>query len=173
MPPGRYEEWSMYEAGLSRSPRVVVGVHGSLTSLAALRTALQEARDRGAVLVPVLAWSPVGGEFAYRRSPCPELLGLWRTDANQRLATAFDEAFGGYPGEVDVQGQVVRAAAGPTLVQAAAQSGDLLVVGSGHRRVLSRRVHGPTARYCLAHAECAVLLVPPPELLHRAKQRAA
>jgi nucleotide-binding universal stress UspA family protein len=163
----------MYEVGPSRSPRVVVGVHGSLTSLAALRTALQEARDRGAVLMPVLAWSPVGGEFAYRRSPCPELLRVWRTDATERLATAFNEAFGGYPGEVDVQGQVVRATAGPTLVQAASEPGDLLVVGSGHRRVWSRRVHGPTARYCLARANCAVMLVPPPELLYHAKQKVA
>jgi hypothetical protein len=44
----------------------------------------------------------------------------------------------------------------------------LLVIGSGHRRVLHRRLHGPAARYCLAHATCPVLLVPPPDLMYDA-----
>jgi nucleotide-binding universal stress UspA family protein len=150
------------------SSRVVVGVHGSFTSLSALRVALNHACDRHAVLVPVLAWSPVGGELAYRRAPCPELLQLWRHHAVERLAEAFDQALGGYPTEVEVQPEVVRGAAGAVLVETASGDGDLLVVGSGHRRLRQRRVSGPTARYCLTHACCPVLLVPPPELLHQA-----
>lgn len=157
----------MSELGRPRSARVVVGVHGSLTSLAALRTALQQARARGAVLVPVLAWGPVGGELAYRRAPCWPLLKIWRQSASQRLTTAFDEAFGGYPSDVEMQPHVVRGTAGAVLVQVAADAGSsLLVVGSGHRRILRHRWHGPTARYCLARAPCPVVLVPPPELLH-------
>jgi nucleotide-binding universal stress UspA family protein len=127
--------------------------------------ALQQARDRSAVLVPVLAWTPVGGEMAYRRAPCAPLLQLWRESAGQRLATAFDEAFGGYPLDVEVQPHVVRGTAGEVLVHAS-EPGDLLVVGSGHRRLLRRRWHGPTARFCLARASCPVILVPPPDLLH-------
>jgi nucleotide-binding universal stress UspA family protein len=149
-------------------PRVVVGVHGSVTSLAALRVALGQAIDRNAVLVPVLAWAPVGGELAYRGAPCPELLKVWRQEATARLSAAFDQAFGGYPCAVDVQAQVVRGAAGTVLVQTASSDGDLLVVGSGHRRLWRRRVSGPTTRYCLTHATYPVLLVPPPELLHHA-----
>jgi nucleotide-binding universal stress UspA family protein len=152
----------------SRSPQVVVGVHGSLTSLAALRVGLQEARDRSAVLVPVLAWSPVGGELAYRRAPCVPLLMVWRENANQQLVTAFDEALGGYPPDVEVRPRVMRGEAGPVLVHVAADIGHVLVVGSGRRRVLGRRWQGPTARYCLAHAASPVLLVPPPELLYDA-----
>jgi len=156
----------------SRSAQVVVGVHGSLTSLAALRAGVQEARDRSAVLVPVLAWSPVGGELAYRRAPCMPLLQVWRQHAMEQMATAFDEAFGGYPNDVEVRSRVVRGEAGPVLAHVAADVGSLLVVGSGRRRVLGRRWHGPIARYCLAHAACPVLLVPPPELLHDADRLA-
>jgi nucleotide-binding universal stress UspA family protein len=140
-----------------------------MTSLAALRVALQEARDRSAVLVPVLAWVPVGGELAYRQRPCPSLLRVWRENAKQQLVTAFDEALGGYPKDVAVLPHVVRGPAGPVLVQVAADSGSVLVVGSGRRQVLGRRLQGPTARYCLAHAAGPVLLIPPPELLHDAR----
>jgi nucleotide-binding universal stress UspA family protein len=136
--------------------------------LSALRAALNHACDRQSVLVPVLAWHPVGGELAYRRAPCPELLRLWRQHAVERLAEAFDQALGGYPTEVEVQPEIIRGAAGAALVQTACGDGDLLVVGSGHRRLGQRRVSGPTTRYCLTHARCPVLLVPPPELLHRA-----
>ncbi|MEV7930664.1 universal stress protein, partial [Kitasatospora sp. NPDC088779] len=65
--------------------RVVVGVSGSLGSLAALHRGVAEARSRGAELVPVLAWEPPGGEFGYRRSPCPPLLAAVREAAEQRL----------------------------------------------------------------------------------------
>jgi nucleotide-binding universal stress UspA family protein len=156
----------MSEVVGTSSPRVIVGVHGSFTSLSALRVALNQACDRHAVLVPVLAWTPVGGELAYRRAPCPELLHLWRRHATERLAEAFDQALGGYPDEVEVRAQVIRGAAGAALVQNSSGDGDLLVVGSGHRRLGQRRVSGPTARYCLTHARCPLILVPPPELLH-------
>ena len=150
------------------SLRVVVGVHGSLTSLAALRMGLEEARARNAVLVPVLAWSPVGGELTYRKAPCPQLLEVWRRNAVDRLHTALDEGLGGVPSDVDVQAEVVRGEPGPALIRVASGTGDLLVVGAGHRAVMGRRILGATARYCLRHAAGPVLLVPPPELLRHA-----
>jgi len=154
------------------SRRVVVGVHGSVTSLAALRTGLELARAREAVLVPVLAWTPVGGELTYRKAPCPQLLSIWRRNAVDTLRTAFDEALGGVPTDVDVQAQLVRGEPGPALVGVASGTADLLVVGAGHRNVLGRRVPGGTARYCLRHASGPTLLVPPPELLGHTASRA-
>ena len=53
--------------------RVVVGVHGSLGSLQALRRAADEARDRQATLVAVIAWVPPGGDFSERSHPSPYL----------------------------------------------------------------------------------------------------
>ena len=154
------------------SRRVVVGVHGSVTSLAALRTGLEQARARNAILVPVLAWSLVGGELTYRKAPCPQLLEIWRRNAVDTLRTAFDEALGGVPTDVDGQDQLVRGEPGPALVGVASGAADLLVVGAGHRRVLGRRIPGATARYCLRHASGPTLLVPPPELLSQAPQLA-
>jgi hypothetical protein len=37
-------------------------------------------------------------------------------------------------------------------------------VGAGRRGALARLVSGKVSRYCLAHAECPVLAVPPPAL---------
>ncbi len=88
--------------------RVIAGVSGSLRSLGALRAGVDEARHTGAPVVAVLAWVPAGGELAYRRAPCPVLLKLWEEAARERLTEAFDAAFGGVPGDVTVQGMVVR-----------------------------------------------------------------
>jgi nucleotide-binding universal stress UspA family protein len=164
------EERAMSDVCRSSPTHVVVGVHGSLPSLAALRVACQQARDRDAILIPMLMWAPVGGELAYHRAPCPEMLRMWRQQADQRLANAFDEAFGGHPADVVMRPEVLRAEAGAALVRAAASDGDLLVIGLGHRRLLHRRLHGPTARYCLAHATCPVVLVPPPDLMYDAER---
>lgn len=50
------------------------------------------------------------------------------------------------------------------LVGMACCPGDLLVVGAGRRGALARIVSGKVSRYCLAHARCPVLAVPPPAL---------
>jgi nucleotide-binding universal stress UspA family protein len=145
--------------------RVIAGVSGSVRNLAALRVAVNEARRAGAVLLPVLAWSPVGGEMAYRRGPCPPLLRVWEQMAGERMRTAFDEAFGGDPAGLELHPLVVRAPPGPALVEIAARSTDLLVIGSGAHGRLARFTHGAVTRYCIAHAHCPVLAVPPPDML--------
>ncbi len=150
---------------MAEATRVIVGVSGSLSSLAALHRAVGEARRRDALLVPVLAWTPVGGDGVYRRSPCPPLLKEWESAACRRLDTAFEQAFGGYPEGLRIHGQVVRGDAGQALVHCADRPDDLLVVGTGRRGRLRRLFHGAVSRYCLAHARCTVLAVPPSELL--------
>ncbi len=54
---------------MSVERRILVGVHGSLGSLQALRYATEEARKRDAALIPVIAWVPPGGDLAERRQP--------------------------------------------------------------------------------------------------------
>jgi len=147
------------------SQRVVAGVSGSLRSLGALRAAVAEARSAGAAVLAVLAWAPAGGELAYLRAPCPLLLRLWEQAAHQRMRDAFDDAFGGMPGGVAVRRMVVRRPPGRTLVELADRPDDLLVVGYGGRSRLGCAVHGTVTRYCMAHARCPVLAVPPPELI--------
>ena len=145
--------------------RIIAGVSGSVRSLGALRAGLDEARLTGAPLVAVLAWVPAGGEFAYMRAPCPLLLKYWEEDARERLRNAFDAAFGGIPSDVTIRMLIVRAKPGPVLVNLADRPEDLLVVGYGGRTAVGNRLHGSVARYCMAHAHCPVLTVPPPDLI--------
>ena len=158
---------------MAESARVVVGVSGSLSSLAALHRAVAEARSRDAVLVPVLAWHPVGGEAAYRSAPCPQLLKVWQEAARRRLDTAFEQSFGGYPAGVRVQPLLVRDEnPGRALVQVADRPQDLLVISTGKQGRLQRLLHGSVSRYCLAHSRCTVAAVPPSELLDELERAA-
>lgn len=63
-----------------------------------------------------------------------------------------------------IEPAVLRGEAGPVLACCACRPGDLLVIGTGRRGTLSRLVHGTVGRYCLAHAHCSVIAVPPPTL---------
>jgi nucleotide-binding universal stress UspA family protein len=143
--------------------RVIAGVSGSAGSLQALRFAAEMARSDGAVLAPVLAWMPPGGEVADRRAPCPPLRRAWTQAAWERLWRAIELAIGGPPADVEFSPQIFRGNAGEVLSQLAAQPGDVLVVGAGRRRA-ARLTAGRVSRYCLGHARCPVIAVPPARL---------
>jgi nucleotide-binding universal stress UspA family protein len=145
--------------------RIVVGVHGSLGSLQALRWAVDEARERRVPLATVIAWTPPGGDLAERSHPSPYLRKVWREAASTRLKEAFDECFGGIPDDPTVQLLVERGDPAQVLVDVASQPGDLLVIGTGRRNPLIRALHRSVGRYCLAHAHAPVLAVPPSALM--------
>lgn len=152
----------------SGTRRIVVGVSGSLGSLAALHRAVAEARRTGAEVLAVLAWEPVGGELAYRRVALPPLLTEGRRLAGENLCTVLDTALGqGWAwgrSTGRLEARIVRGAPGAALVQVADREDDLLVVGAGRRGPLRRALCRSTSRYCLAHATCPVLAVPPSPL---------
>ena len=150
---------------MSAVRRIVVGVHGSLGSLQALRLAAEEARERRVPLVPVIAWVPPGGDMAERSHPSPYLRKLWADAARDRLSAAFEEGLGGLPDDLCVRSLVARGDTGPVLVDVADQPGDLLVIGTGRRNAVSRALRKSVGRYCLAHATCPVLAVPPSALM--------
>lgn len=146
--------------------RVIVGASGSPASLQALRYAQHLARDYDATLVPVLAWLPPCGDLADRRTPNEELRRLWAQDAGQRLQDALHLAWGTLPTDLPVQPLVPAWPPRP---------------GSGRRRLPPRRPAGGrgrpprrprlgrrrrVSRYCLAHAPCPVLALPPPPLAY-------
>ncbi|MGH3068104.1 MAG: universal stress protein [Streptosporangiaceae bacterium] len=144
--------------------RVIAGVSGSPGSLPALRYAADLARSHDATLIPVLAWIPPGGDLAERSHPSPYLRRIWTDAAWQWLWAAVDTALGGIPADLCTEPAVRRGEAGLVLADAACQPGDLLVIGAGRRGTLSRLWHGKVSRYCLAHACCPVIAVPPPTL---------
>jgi nucleotide-binding universal stress UspA family protein len=142
-----------------------VGVHGSPGSLRALRRGVAEARAHDAELVSVLAWRPVEGDMVHRPGIDRYLRELRECSAWQRLTKSWDDAFGGVPPDIDARPVVVRAPAGPALVDIAADGeGDLLVVGAGRPNRLRRALIRSVPRYCAARACCPVLVVPPSPL---------
>ncbi|MGF1431570.1 universal stress protein [Kitasatospora sp. LaBMicrA B282] len=132
--------------------RVIVGVSGSLGSLAALHRGAEEARRTGAELVAVLVWAPQGA-----------LLGACREAAVERLGGAMAEAFPLGLADVPLQGLAVRGEAGAALVALADGPDDVLIVGCGERHWW-RRGHLSVSGYCVRHAGCPVLTVPRPQL---------
>jgi nucleotide-binding universal stress UspA family protein len=145
--------------------RIIVGVHGSLGSLQALRYAAAEARERSAALVPVIAWVPPGGDAAERSRPSPYLRQIWREDARKKLWAAFDVGLGGFPADLHIEPHVERGEIGEVLVLLADRPDDLIVIGTGRRGRLTRALRRSAGRYCLAHAICPVLAVPPTTLM--------
>ncbi|MFD8014789.1 universal stress protein, partial [Streptomyces sp. NPDC059762] len=113
--------------------RVVVGVSGSLASLAALRYAAGAAARTGVPLLAVLAWEPPEGEVLHRRNPDSDGFRLWAGVARQRLTAAFDDGLGGVPDGLAVERRTVRDAPASALLRAADRPGDLLVLGAAPR----------------------------------------
>jgi nucleotide-binding universal stress UspA family protein len=148
---------------MSGVDRVIVGASGSPGSLRALRYAEALARAHDVPLIPVMAWVPPGGDRAVSTAP-GELRRVWQDMACQRLREALTAVWGMVPDEPMVQPQVERGAAGWVLVSVACRPGDVLVLGAGHHGVLARLVSRRVSRYCLAHARCPVLIVPPDAL---------
>lgn len=144
--------------------RVIVGVSGSPECLPALRYAAEMARAHGAPLIPVLAWLPPGGDLADRSHPSPVLREAWAEAARLRLRGAMQAAFGAFPEELSTDPQVIRGEPGQALLRIACREDDLLVIGAGRRSRLGRILHASVSRYCLAHAVCPVVAVPPSPL---------
>ena len=103
--------------------------------------------------------------MAERRAPSAYLRKIWREAASERLLAAFDAGLGGVPADLHVEPQVARGETGPVLVGAADQPDDLLIIGTGRRAGFGRMTRRSVSRYCLAHARCPVLAVPPSALM--------
>ncbi|MER7521167.1 universal stress protein [Streptomyces sp. NPDC126499] len=150
--------------------RIVVGVSGSLASLAALRHATALARRDHAELIAVLAWEPPEGETLSTRAPDRAWARLWADDARNRLARAFEDGLGAVPDGLAVERRAVRAAPARALVDAADRPGDLLVLGTAAGRGplgrLRRRpvLRAVMRRALMERAGVPVLVVPGPVL---------
>jgi nucleotide-binding universal stress UspA family protein len=144
--------------------RLIVGTSGSPGSLQALRYAEGLAHAHDAVLIPVIAWEPPGGDRGERIQPCGEMRRVYRDLAWRRLRDALIAVWGEIPHDPLVQPHIERGPAGWVLVNLARHPGDVLVVGAGHHGTLAQLAFSRVSRYCLAHAQCPVLAIPPPAL---------
>lgn len=136
-----------------RGYRIVVGVDGSPSSLAALRWALWQAGLAGGWVTAVLAW-----EYPafYGWAPAePE--GGFAALMSQALADAVDQVVDEAM-SVPVRQEVVEAHPATALL-AAAEHADLLVVGNRGHAGLTEALLGSVSQRCVHHARCPVVVV--------------
>lgn len=154
-----------------RPGRVVVGIAPSLSGLQALRAGVAEARARAAQLHAVRVADPSTPD---RRTSTVAALDmpLAGTESASVIYHAFADTMGGPPDGVDVRAVVMPDAPGPVLCGYASRDGDLLVLGTGRRSRWRRPWGSGLIRYCLSHANCPVLVVPPPPLARDGSTRA-
>jgi nucleotide-binding universal stress UspA family protein len=139
---------SSQEAG-----RIVAGVDGSSSSLAALSWAARQADLTGSPLEVVMTWEyPSSYGWAV---PVPEDFDP-ESDIQQSLDTAIAAIRAEHPG-LEVSARLVSGHPAPVLVEAS-KDADLLVVGSrGHGEFVGMLI-GSVGAHCAAHAHCPVLV---------------
>lgn len=132
--------------------RIVVGVDGSPTSIAALRYAARLSQALGAPLEAVTTWTypPVTGA---------ELVIEWQPekDAQQILDAAIVDAFGDAP-PAGLTRTVLSGAPARTLIDVSETSG-MLVLGSRGHGGFAGLLLGSVSAACAQHAHCPVLIV--------------
>lgn len=131
--------------------RIIVGVDGSHSSIAALRFAAQLARPLGASIEAVTTWEfPLSVMYP---------VGEWspQKDAERVLASALEDAFGNER-PLQLMSSVVQGGAARALIETSANA-DMLVVGSRGHGGFAGLVLGSVSAACAAHGKCPVLVV--------------
>lgn len=144
--------------------RIVVGIDGSDTARAALRTAFLEAARRGADLDVVATYPDVLIWTGGAPVAVPDQRGA-RTDTAARTRTTVEEVrsellledVAGL-GDVRVRRIVESGGPAPALV-GRAEGAELLVVGSRGRGAMASALLGSVALHCVTEAPCPVLVV--------------
>ena len=141
----------MSNAAATVPPRVVVGIDGSDGASDALRWAAGEATARGAVLVPLLAWT-----YLDQPGTEPFRADFTEADAEAFLAKAVDDALGGaYDGPIEPT--AVTELPAPALL-AEAQKAALVVVGHRGKGGFAGMYLGSVSQNVAAHARVPVVV---------------
>jgi nucleotide-binding universal stress UspA family protein len=136
--------------------RIVVGVDQSPQSTAALRWAAAEARDRGAALTLIHAWS---WHAHGARDVQSHGMAVQRGEQDGRAVLEVAAArIAQEAPEVDVTTSLVSGSAAWRLVDGA-DGADLLVVGTRGRGGFTSLLLGSTAQRVAARAQCPVVVV--------------
>ncbi len=134
--------------------RIVVGIDGSPTSVAALTWAARQAELTGSTVEAITTWEwPTNYGWAY---PFPSDYDPAR-DAQTMLTDIVDTLRVAHP-DVPVQWTVVEGHPAPVLVEAS-KGADLLVVGSRGHGAFTGMLIGSVSEHCVANAYCPVLVL--------------
>jgi nucleotide-binding universal stress UspA family protein len=135
--------------------RIVVGVDGSQSSLAALRWAVCQAKLTGVPLEIVSAWEwPVS--YAGWETPEPPDYDP-AVEARRQLDKAVSAAL--TPGEtIEVRRSVIEGRPAPVL-EALSRTADLVVVGSHGHGEFAGMLLGSVSEHCVTHCHCPVAVI--------------
>ncbi|HEY2075372.1 MAG TPA: universal stress protein [Streptosporangiaceae bacterium] len=135
--------------------RIVVGVDGSESSLAALRWAVRQAELTGAPLEAVSAWEwPVS--YSGWETPMPPDYDP-ADEAQRQLDKAVSAAL--TPADaIEVRRSVIEGHAAPVL-EALSKTADLVVVGSHGHGEFAGMLLGSVSEHCATHCHCPVVVI--------------
>lgn len=137
---------------------IVVGVDGSPGSKAALAFALAEGLARDVTVEVVTTWllGPAMEDIVTASSFEAE-----EAQAQETQDEAIAEVLATFEEKPRISQVVLHNFSGRTLVDAA-KSASMLVVGSGHKGVISRALLGSVSEFCVHHSSVPVVVVPDP-----------
>ena len=135
--------------------RIVVGVDGSVESVAALRWACREASLRGAEVHVV----HVREEFCHSLASYAAVPALTTADdISIEIDNLVHSVKSDLPPEVKVRGEVVEGLAARVLLDRC-EGADMLVLGTSSDGAGEIRPAGPVIRACLRRASCPVVVI--------------
>jgi nucleotide-binding universal stress UspA family protein len=138
--------------------RIVVGVDGSPSSVAALRWAINEAELTGDTVEAIIVWQYSFAAGGYGWAPIVADYDIdLRAIAEKALTEAVDKA-AGPECQVTIERRVIEGYAATELVDASADA-DLLVVGSRGHGTFTDALIGSVSQNCAHHAKCPVVIV--------------
>lgn len=148
--------------------QIVVGIDGSDASERALRWAASEARVRGGAVQAITAWHWDGSGTFYVAATTP-------FDERSRAKQILDETVALVAADntdIVIASDLIEDAPGRALSRAA-ESADVLVLGShGHSRV-RHTVLGSVSEDCIRKAACPVVVIPVPVERHESTSEPA
>lgn len=140
-----------------RAPRIVTGVDGSPSSVAALRWAVGQARLTHGTVDAVIAWQIPASMAGYGWVPVAVANGSdLESVARRILDEAISQATG--PDDPPVRGRVVQGLPVRVLLDAS-DDANLLVVGSRGHGGFAGALLGSVSQHCVHHARCPVVVV--------------
>jgi nucleotide-binding universal stress UspA family protein len=148
----------MSAAKTEKAPRIVVGVDGSASSMAALRWAVHQAELTGGTVDAVVAWKMPATMTGFGFAPVAVADG---SDMEQTAQRVLDHAVSkvvGPEGGPAVRRLAVQGFPAPVLLDASAGA-DLLVLGSRGHGGFSGALLGSVGQHCVRHAHCPVVII--------------
>ena len=141
-----------------KPPRIVVGVDGSASSLAALRWAVHQAELTGGTVDAVVAWQMPATMTGFGFAPVAVADGSEMEQTAQRILDQMVSKVARPEGGPAMRRLAVQGFPAPVLLGASVGA-DLLVLGSRGHGGFSGALLGSVSQHCVRHARCPVVII--------------